>query len=214
MKSLKSHTNSIRKYININKFAGITGERVHFYGNDGVCVFKYLVTMNDPQKWFSLSLLFINLLCFLVISWCYIRINIANRASAQNVGNAGNLQQHQRNWKLELKIRIIIATDFLCWVPLTTICLVHFAGVIDASTWYPVFSIFVLPINSVINPLLYDNTILSFLCVPFLRIYTMFQNIKTILRECYTVAQNKVSPDEHAAIDHTNARNTRKCQLQ
>lgn len=190
------------------QYAGVEGERVHFYGNDGVCVFKYLVTMDDPQKWFSLSLLFINFICFLLISWCYIHIYIANKVSAQNVGNAGN--QPQRNWKLEMKIRIIIATDFLCWVPLLIVCLLHFAGVVDASPWYPLFSIIVLPINSVINPLLYDNTILSVLGVPCLRIYRTILHIKNGLREFITMSRNMnmASSPEQVAMDHTEAGNT------
>ena len=193
--------------------AGIKGEPVHFYGNDGVCVFKYLVTMDDPQKWFSLSVLIINFICFLFISWSYIQIHLENKTSAQNVGNAGNLQQPQTNWKLEMKIRIIIATDFLCWVPMVIICFLHFAGVMDASSWYPLFSIIILPINSVINPLLYDNTILNVLGVPFLAIYRGIVRIKNGLRDFIMMARNTAPPTEQAAMDHTEAEHTRKCKL-
>eukprot|EP00116_Pleurobrachia_bachei_P002364 sb/3462626/ len=35
--------------------SGIPMSTVHFYGNDGVCVFKYLVTSEDPQCVFSTS---------------------------------------------------------------------------------------------------------------------------------------------------------------
>ena len=60
---------------------------------------------------------------------------------------------------MQQKISIIIATDFFCWVPFVTVCGLHSMEVLDATPWYALFSILILPINSVINPLLYDNTI-------------------------------------------------------
>ena len=30
-------------------YGGVASKRTHFYGNSGVCVFKYLVTNKDPQ---------------------------------------------------------------------------------------------------------------------------------------------------------------------
>ena len=40
----------------------------------------------------------------------------------------------------------------------------HNLWIIDATDWYVSFGMIVLPINSVINPLLYDKTILEFIC--------------------------------------------------
>ena len=54
---------------------------------------------------------------------------------------------------------VIILTDFLTWVPFTIVCLLHYAEVLDAQPFYSLFSTILLPINSVINPLLYDDTI-------------------------------------------------------
>ena len=53
----------------------------------------------------------------------------------------------------------MIATDFLCWVPFSLICALHNLKAIDATEWYATFTMVALPINSVINPLLYDNTL-------------------------------------------------------
>ena len=64
-----------------------------------------------------------------------------------------------RNNRLQRKISIIILTDFLCWVPFVIICFLHTIGQIDASPWYALLSILILPVNSVINPLLYDDTV-------------------------------------------------------
>ena len=64
---------------------------------------------------------------------------------------------------MQNRVTAIIVTDFLCWVPFTIICALHNLKIIDATDWYVNFTMVVLPINSVINPLLYDNTLRDFL---------------------------------------------------
>ena len=56
-----------------------------------------------------------------------------------------------------MKILAIIVTDFFCWIPLGVVAFLHLAELIDATSWYPYFSILILPINSVINPFLYES---------------------------------------------------------
>ena len=123
---------------------------VHFYGNDGVCVFKYLVTRDDPQWVFSTIILLINFLCFVFIAVSYGYINYKAQESNRNVG------QGTSNNTLQAKIFAIILTDFFCWVPLSIVSFLHLSETINATSWYPFFSILILPINSVLNPLLYD----------------------------------------------------------
>ena len=47
---------------------GVTGQNIGFYGNDGVCLFKYFVDRDDAQKVFSLSILALNFLCLVIIT--------------------------------------------------------------------------------------------------------------------------------------------------
>ena len=51
-----------------DNYDGIPHKEVHFYGNDGVCLFKYFVNAEDPQRDYVWSILTINLLCFATIS--------------------------------------------------------------------------------------------------------------------------------------------------
>ena len=60
------------------------------------------------------------------------------------------------------KISIIITTDFLCWMPFILICVLHYLELLDATPWYSIFSMVILPINSVINPLLYNDIIVKY----------------------------------------------------
>ena len=135
---------------------GLNRRKVDFYGNDGVCLFKYFVNEEDPQRVFSWTVLAINFFRFVCISLSYLYINMVSVESGKKIENS---QIRKRNKKVQRKISIIIATDFCCWVPFVAICCLHSFAVFDATPWYALFSIVILPINSVINPLLYDNTL-------------------------------------------------------
>ena len=151
---------ALAKAMFTNNYGGLTHKQVHFYGNDGVCLFKYLVNSDDPQRDYVWSILAINFLCFVIISVSYIIIGWTSlRSSKRLTTSQANRMIADRNQKMNKKIAFIILTDFCCWVPFIIICALHTLGVMDASPWYAMFSIVLLPINSVINPLLYNNTI-------------------------------------------------------
>ena len=151
-------------------YGKLSRKPVHFYGNDGVCLFKYFVRtddarrsrqspgsgarMNDPVVW---TMLVVNLICFIIMTYCYIRIIRNTRQSTQTSGQCDNSQRLNENRAMEKRIMVIIVTDFMCWVPFIFISGLHNIGVIDASDWYTSFAMIVLPLNSVINPLIYDK---------------------------------------------------------
>ena len=156
---------------------------VHYYGNDGLCLFKYFVRNDDARRmrqsfqertrvldfidfegngllWCVLA---VNFVCFLVMSISYVRITIQTWKSSSSSGQNSNLENVQRKEKIELKISLIIVTDFLCWIPFILVCAFHNFQFIDATDWYAYFAMVLLPVNSVINPMLYDDTITGFL---------------------------------------------------
>jgi hypothetical protein len=182
--------------------SGVQGESVHFYGNSGVCVFKYLVTQNDPQRWFTMCLLIVNFACFIIISFSYIAIHSKTSVSSRNLAGSENRTLANRNRKLQLKVSVIILTDFLCWIPFTIVCFLHFGEVIDATMWYAVFSSIILPINSVINPLLYDNLLGATLIRPLKASYSKASTFITSFRRRYS--QNNV---EEPAASCSNTEN-------
>ena len=130
----------------------LTRKAVHFYGNDGVCLFKYFVRtddarrsrqtldpgskisgLGDPVVWTMLS---VNLFCFIVITCCYIIITWKTKQSSQRSGQNDNLERQKNERAIQNKIMVIIATDFLCWVPFIVISALHNLDYIDASKWY------------------------------------------------------------------------------
>jgi hypothetical protein len=52
----------------------------------------------------------------------------------------------------------------------------HFLEILDATPWYSVFSMVVLPTNSVINPWLYDDFIIRKIKAPLIYIYSKLIN--------------------------------------
>ena len=140
-----------------------TRRKVGFYGNDGVCLFKYFILDKDPQQAFVWTVLFLNFMCFFVISACYVIIGTLSARSSKMVSSKENDQARKRTSRMNQKIFIIITTDFLCWVPFIVICVLHYLEVLDATPWYSVFSVIILPINSVINPLLYNDFIMQYI---------------------------------------------------
>jgi hypothetical protein len=151
-----------------------------FYGNDGVCLFKYFVSKNDPQKDFVWAILVVNFVCFLFISISYVLIGVVSRDSSRNLASSQNKSHiNQRNRNMNRRITIIITTDFCCWVPFIVICALHYLEVLDATPWYSIFSMTILPINSVINPLLYDDFITRLMKAPLLSILTNLVNSST-----------------------------------
>ena len=156
-------------------YSSLERSSVHFYGNDGVCLFKYFVrtndarrtrepsetesnltTFQDPVVW---TMLAVNLFCFVVITGCYIVIHYKTRLSSQRSGQQANPERVKEERKMQNKIILIIVTDFLCWVPFIIISALHNLLYIDASFWYTPFAMIVLPLNSVINPLVYDKAL-------------------------------------------------------
>jgi hypothetical protein len=142
--------------------------KLDFYGNDGVCLFKYFVNNDDTQTAFVWAVLILNFVCFLFITISYIAIGVVSRNSSRTLANAQNQgQADKRNRRMNRRISIIIATDFCCWIPFITISALHYLEVVNATPWYGIFSMIILPINSVINPFLYDDLIVANIKAPF-----------------------------------------------
>ena len=151
-------------------------QMIHFYGNDGVCLFKYFVDQDDPQRVFVWSILALNFACFISISISYLLIVLLSKKSSKNVSNTkSNKQASKRNTRMNRRIAIIITTDFLCWIPFLILCSLHSLEIVHAAEWY-VVSMILLPINSVINPLIYDNTVTKLITRPAKKAASLISN--------------------------------------
>ena len=154
----------------------IEGRAFGFYGNDGVCLFKYFVLKTDSQRYFVWSILGLTLFSFLFIllSYTFVYVIASNRSGLirssldrMRVASPSTPHRGHQSHTMQRKIGVIILTDFLCWVPFSVVCILHSVGVFSADDHYELFSVLVLPINSLINPLLYDRRLGSLVGVGF-----------------------------------------------
>ena len=89
-------------------------------------------------------------------------INIVTVKSSEVAGGENNnVALMKRNRKLQRKITVLVTTDIFTWVPFMIVCAMHYTEYFDFSHMYRYFSIFFLPCNSIINPILilYDDIV-------------------------------------------------------
>jgi hypothetical protein len=150
-----------------------------FYGNDGVCLFKYFVKPHDPQKQYVWSTIAMNFVCFLSIAACYILIGLLSGRASRKASVYSTRANTTRYNRMNRRIAVIITSDFVCWIPFIVICLLHSLEVIDATPYYSLLSIIILPINSFVNPLILDDTIITAIREPLSRVADLLLNYTT-----------------------------------
>ena len=166
----------------------VTGRSIDFYGSNGFCLFSYFVRKETTFRWFSISILALNFLCVLVIVVCYIIITVISLKSAESVSN--NRQTEKNNKKLQSKITIIIMTDILTWLPFIIVCIVNYTELVDTSSWYSLFCVFFLRINSIINPIgIYDESIFEW-------IKNLVMKLKSWTGRAWSFLKNLISHEE------------------
>ena len=111
----------------------------------------------SPGLFFSVAILIgLNMLCFLLILYCYIVYIVIIRTASQASKAASRQREMAEEIRRTLKVSAIVLTDFLCWFPICLIGVLVQAGVVtippDIFAWVVTF---VLPINSAINPFMY-----------------------------------------------------------
>ena len=148
-------------------------KKLEFYGNEGVCLFKFFVKEDDPQRIYVWLIITINMILIGIASACYILINVYAKTNSRVLTKEKTPMAEkirERNRKLQQKISLIIATDLLCWLPVAIVSCLHSANVFNATPYYPLISTVFLPINSVINPVLYNDAITK-------RIHQFYSNL-------------------------------------
>ena len=109
---------------------------------------------NEPAWIYSIVLfLGVNLSCFLIVLVCYVAIFVNVKRSIKMVSR---LTHRDQETKMAVKMALIVGTDFACWMPVIIMGILSQTGTVnigpDIYAWTVVF---ILPINSSLNPYLY-----------------------------------------------------------
>ena len=125
-----------------------------FYGRSAVCLSLQL-SEDRPAGWeYSVSFfLSLNLLAFLFILVAYIIIFWTVKKSSGRIRST----KVNQDAAMARKLVFIIMTDFCCWMPVIIIGILSLTGHFydPERKAYVIMAIFVLPVNSSINPILY-----------------------------------------------------------
>lgn len=121
----------------------------------GISEFSIVAGASVSTWQYSIALfLGVNLISFFVIAICYIAIFIRVRLSAREVGRQKSKAADEV--KLAMKMSLIVGTDFCCWMPIIILGILVQADLVKASPdVYAWLVVFILPINSSLNPYLY-----------------------------------------------------------
>ncbi|CAH0558040.1 unnamed protein product [Brassicogethes aeneus] len=127
-----------------------------FYGSNGVCLSLHI---HEPYamgwEYSATMFILVNAFALVFISYAYVRM--INEIKASGVACRSTRQSEERD-KVAQRFGIIVLTDSLCWVPIIIVKLVALFGVAIPPDLYAWLAIFVLPINSALNPILYTLT--------------------------------------------------------
>ena len=123
------------------------GGHYSFYSSNGVCLFNYFTDTANQDFGFVISVIVLNLICFLAIVVAYFGIWI--------IGSK-NSRGSDAEKRLQMKITIVVIFNIICRVPLFTLCMVNLAvdnrDNSELQLIYPFVSALVIPLPSVINP--------------------------------------------------------------
>ncbi|XP_033110165.1 G-protein coupled receptor GRL101-like [Anneissia japonica] len=130
-----------------------------FYGVTSVCLALPL-TSERVRGWEYTATLFIgvNMFCFIIIFLSYSGIFFLIKRSSAKVKQMSTIDSAKKEQHIALAVRmvIIVATDFLCWVPIIIMGILSLTRRVDIPPEvYAWAAVFILPINSAINPFLY-----------------------------------------------------------
>ncbi|XP_076371807.1 uncharacterized protein LOC143257258 isoform X2 [Tachypleus tridentatus] len=135
--------------LNVNYF----GEE--FYGNNGVCLPLHI---HNPyaEGWEFTMILFcgVNTLVFVFILYAYKQMFYS--ISKSNSGLRSTI--HSQNKTIAKRFAFIVGTNCLCWIPIVVAKCLTFSGVPIDDKFYGWVAVFLLPVNSALNPVLYTLT--------------------------------------------------------
>ena len=128
--------------------------RNHFYGRSPVCL-PFELSSEKSAGWEYSAFVFLGLngtsFIFIVLAYMVMYRTITK------AGNAVRSTRANQDSTLAKRMLFIILTDFFCWFPVIIISILALANSLHdpRKQVYAWIAVFVLPINSSINPLLY-----------------------------------------------------------
>ncbi|XP_077864669.1 LOW QUALITY PROTEIN: uncharacterized protein LOC102803184 [Saccoglossus kowalevskii] len=133
--------------------SGIPYFQDQYYARSGVCLSLHLTSEAYPGWQYSVAIFIAaNFVSFMTILFAYIAMYAVVRRSRNAVGSS----QSRNDIAMARRMTLIVLTDFCCWIPIIlmgTLALTDTAVI--PSQMYAWTAVFILPLNSAMNPILY-----------------------------------------------------------
>ena len=153
LKDYENDLKSIEMFFKNNFQEGLPVRKFGYYSETSVCMPRFYVANGEVSWEYSLSLITVNLLCFIFIAVGYLEIYRRSNKMAVSIRSNRSEQQAAR---MQRRIARIIATDFCCWIPISIMAYARL-GFDFSNIIYQISAVFLLPINSALNPFLFSS---------------------------------------------------------
>ncbi|XP_071449367.1 relaxin receptor 2-like [Hetaerina americana] len=145
----------------------------HFYGTNGLCLPLHLHDNFFRPGWQYSTFIFVGInvtaMVMIAISYGGMLISIIRTRHLVSISEPFNHKTHA-DLHLALRFLLIVLTDSLCWAPVAALKVFSLLGGQISADVYGWLVVFVLPINSAFNPLIYTFTTPSFQLRSFKRL--------------------------------------------
>lgn len=138
-------------------------EKVHIYGNNGLCLPLYIDNpFSKGWQYSAIVYLGINFAAVMIILGLYVRMyliimSVRNKTRPIRTLLASNATSARQREDVTLALRFlfIVVADCLCWIPIVVIKFCALIGLKITGDIYCWLAVFILPINSALNPIIY-----------------------------------------------------------
>ncbi|XP_045206138.2 G-protein coupled receptor GRL101-like [Mercenaria mercenaria] len=128
-----------------------------FYSRSGVCIALPL-TRDKPPGWIYSVAIFV---CLNFCTFCLVAVGQLSIFLEMRKATSG-LKKTQMSRKRDLKVArnliLVATTDFMCWFPIGVMGIIALGGHPIPGEIYAWTAVFILPLNSALNPVLYTFT--------------------------------------------------------
>jgi hypothetical protein len=131
-----------------------------FYRQTGICIPLPVTRTEFAGKHYSFGVMIVfNFILFLLIAVGQAVIYWSIRSNSLDMADKRTTQQSQ-NLAIARRLVTVVLTDFFCWFPIGVLGLLASAGLPVPGEVSVALAIFVLPLNSALNPFLYTYNML------------------------------------------------------
>ncbi|XP_059176560.1 G-protein coupled receptor GRL101-like [Physella acuta] len=127
------------------------------YSSNGMCLGLPMIRSQESGWAYSFAVFLVfNCILFILIAIGQLAIFLAmSREKTQLQSSAHSLAKRKREIMVAKNLSLVVMSNFLCWFPICVIGLMTARGHTFSQQTYGWLAVFVLPLNSAVNPIIY-----------------------------------------------------------